>query len=86
LDVSNNTALYYLDLSNIPTLYAVHVWEMPFPLADMILETEGSPNVYFTTEGTVNIQGDHEENSKIDIYPNPAKDYLNIVFKKNFLV
>jgi photosystem II stability/assembly factor-like uncharacterized protein len=38
-----------LDLSNMPTLYEVCVWEIPFPPPDRngYVYTTGSPNVYF---------------------------------------
>ena len=41
-----------LGLSNMPTLYEVCVWEIPFPPPDRngSVDTTGSPNVYFTTE------------------------------------
>ena len=50
LDVSNNTALILLYLRNMPSLYQVCVWEMPFPPAGVYVSTTGSPNVYFTTD------------------------------------
>ena len=58
LDVSKNTALgpssAYgfpdLNLSQMPTLYHVCVWEMPFPPAGVYVDTTGSPNVYFTAD------------------------------------
>lgn len=58
LDLSNNTALGTdvifcctpLDISDIPSLYQVCVWEMPFPPAGVSVDTTDSPNVYFTTD------------------------------------
>jgi hypothetical protein len=66
LDLSENTVLglmpHYcmtdLDISQMPTLSKVCVWVMPFPpsspLSDdcykLVIYSEGSPNVYFTTE------------------------------------
>ena len=60
LDVSNNTALgtgpidfitfYGLYISEMPTLYQVCVWEMPFPPTGVEFDTTGSPNVYSTTD------------------------------------
>jgi hypothetical protein len=50
LDVSNNPALLELKLENMPSLYEVCVWEMPFPPDGFNLNTNGSPNMYFTTE------------------------------------
>ena len=52
LDVSNNAALVTLGLSSMPTLYEVCVWEMPFPPILVAVFTDGSPNVYYTTECT----------------------------------
>ena len=49
LDVSNNIVLEGLDLSYMPSLYKVCVWEMPFPPAGVTVNTTDSPNVYFTT-------------------------------------
>jgi hypothetical protein len=59
LDLANNINLgqvpeewnwssYHLDLSNNPTLGRVCVWTKPFPPAGIEVNTEGSPNVYFT--------------------------------------
>jgi hypothetical protein len=57
----------------MPTLYEVCVWEMPFPPAYQVelVDTTGSPNIYFTTDcsGT---------NDKTNIYPNPSDDIINI--------
>ena len=50
LDVSKNNAVDWLDIHHMPTLYQVCVWEMPFPPDGVYLDTNGSPNVYFTTE------------------------------------
>jgi len=50
LDVSNNTALGVLYLGNMPSLGKVCVWEVPFPPEGVEIDTEGSPNVYFTTD------------------------------------
>ena len=50
LDVSNNTALVKLRLLNMPSLYKVCVWEIPFPPAGVEVITTGSPNVYFTKD------------------------------------
>jgi len=94
INISNNINLLsspflhlngILDLSQMPTLYEVCVWEMPFPPEDIFgsVDTTDSPNVYFATDCAVNIPGYYKENTKIDIYPNPTKDYLNIVFNKN---
>jgi len=57
LDISNNTALgirWYkvteIDISQMPTLYQVCVWTMPFPPSGVFVNTTGSPNVYFTMD------------------------------------
>ena len=78
LDISNNTSLVNLDLSYMPTLYEVCVWEMPFPPAGVEVDTDGSPNVYFTTDCVTNIPSEYTANSTIDIYPNPSDDIINI--------
>jgi hypothetical protein len=59
LDISNNTHLgdvpgdwnwssFHLDLSNMPNLGKVCVWTKPFPTDGIEVNTEGSPNVYFS--------------------------------------
>jgi hypothetical protein len=78
LDVSKNTALEYLDISLMPDLYKVCVWEMPFPPANVYVNITDSPNVYFTTDCLTDIQGDYKENSTINIFPNPSDDIINI--------
>jgi len=50
IDVSSNKDLYHLDLTYMPSLQEVCVWETPFPPEGLYLDTTGSPNVYFTTE------------------------------------
>jgi len=50
LDVSNNFALEQLNISEMPSLHEVCVWEIPFPPEGVHVFTTGSPNVYFTTE------------------------------------
>ena len=39
-----------LNISQMPTLYQVCVWEIPFPPAGVSVYTTNSPNVYFTTD------------------------------------
>lgn len=50
LDISSNAALIWIQLNNLPSLYEVCIWEMPFPPAGVEVDTSGSPNVYFTTD------------------------------------
>jgi len=39
-----------LHIENLPALYKICVWEMPFPPTGVNVYKEGSPNVYFTTD------------------------------------
>jgi len=48
LDVSNNISLTFLAIMDMPSLYKVCVWEMPFPVNNIY--SNGSPNVYFTMD------------------------------------
>jgi hypothetical protein len=50
LDVSNNTSLKGLLIENMPSLNKVCVWIMPFPPEGVSVHSNGSPNVYFTTD------------------------------------
>ena len=57
LDISKNISIGSvssdppeLDLSQMPTLYQVCVWELPFPPAGVEIDTTGSPNVFFTMD------------------------------------
>lgn len=50
LDVSVCTALIDLNLHDMPSLYKVCVWEIPFPPAGVSVDTTDSPNVYFTID------------------------------------
>ena len=59
LDISSNISLgsetayflnYGLSINDMPSLYQVCVWTMPFPPAGLSVYKMGSPNVYFTTE------------------------------------
>jgi hypothetical protein len=76
LDISNNIKITYLNLNVIPTLYKVCVWEIPFPPAGTYVESLNSPNVYFTTDCTATSLNSDKVNSRINIYPNPAKEYM----------
>ena len=78
LDVSVCIALEELNLSQMPTLYEVCVWEMPFPPAGISVDIEDSPNVYFTTDCAVNSSSAYKKNNTISIYPNPNSGSFNI--------
>ena len=52
LDVSYNTALGLMLLSDMPSLNQVCVWETPFPPDGVDVDTTNSSNVYFTTDCT----------------------------------
>jgi hypothetical protein len=39
-----------LTLVSMPSLYKVCVWKMPFPPTGVTVDTNGSPNVYFTMD------------------------------------
>lgn len=50
LDISNNTALLSLRIGGMPSLNQVCIWTLPFPPYGVYVYTDGSPNVYFTTD------------------------------------
>ncbi|MCF8378962.1 MAG: T9SS type A sorting domain-containing protein [Bacteroidales bacterium] len=88
LDISKDTSLFrcgvfdcgYLDISEMPSLEQVCVWELPFPPAsfDTLINTIGSPNVYFDTIcASVNINPT-VFNYQISIYPNPTDGIITI--------
>ncbi len=78
LNIFNNTALEQVYLSDMPTLNTVCVWETPFPPGGVSIDTTNSPNVNFTTDCAVGVLDAYIESSKIDIYPNPSDDIINI--------
>jgi Leucine-rich repeat (LRR) protein len=78
LNISTNTALETVDLAWMTTLYDVCVWVLPFPPAGVDVNTEGSPNVNYTTDCAVSIPGDYKEDGTLNIYPNPSDDIINI--------
>jgi hypothetical protein len=80
LDISDNTALKQINLSNMPTLYKVCVWETFLPLG-VYIYTDGSPNVYFTTDCTDNSTDDYSADKQIRIYPNPSDGIITIEIK-----
>jgi len=49
-EISANNGIELLFINNMPTLNEVCVWTMPFPPEGVAVITDGSPNVYFTTE------------------------------------
>jgi len=78
LNVSHNTNLLFLSLAYMPTLHEVCVWEIPFFLTNVFVDTTSSPNVYFTAECLTNIQDEYKEIGTINIYPNPSDEIINI--------
>jgi hypothetical protein len=50
LDISKNTRLEDLYIRDMPMLQKVCVWELPFPTTWILVQSSGSPNVYFTTD------------------------------------
>jgi Leucine-rich repeat (LRR) protein len=72
-----------LDLSHMPTLYEVCIWEMPFPPAEKVdqVDTTGSPNVHFTMDCLATDLNATEENSNISVYPNPATAFFTFDLK-----
>ena len=50
LNISNNSALTEIELSGMPTLYEVCVWELPFPPFEVDVSTSDSPNINFTMD------------------------------------
>jgi Leucine-rich repeat (LRR) protein/predicted GH43/DUF377 family glycosyl hydrolase len=76
LDLSQNTALTWINISDMPTLKQVCVWVTPFPPNGVGIDKTGSPNVYFTTECTIGIKETNP--SEQTIYPNPANNLLTI--------
>jgi hypothetical protein len=48
LNISNNFNLWFLDVTSMPTLYEVCVWEMPFPPEYILVNDAFSPNMFFT--------------------------------------
>jgi hypothetical protein len=67
-----------LDISNMPTLHEVCVGELPFPSVDKIdlVDTTGSPNIYYSTECLTDIKKFYKENT-ISTYLT-ADDIINI--------
>jgi len=51
LNISSNNKLLDLFIQNLPDLYKVCVWVIPFPPAGINVYKEGSPNIFFTAEG-----------------------------------
>ena len=50
LDISSNSSLNYIDLMGMDHLFDVRVWEVPCPPDGVLIDTEGSPNIYFTVD------------------------------------
>lgn len=48
LNISDNVNLWILDVTEMPGLEEVCVWELPFPPEHVWVENFGSPNIFFT--------------------------------------
>jgi Leucine-rich repeat (LRR) protein len=48
LDLSKCFSLWDLYVRDMPTLYEICVWELPFPPENILVDISGSPNIYFT--------------------------------------
>jgi hypothetical protein len=85
LDVSNNNSLKVLSIDEMPTLFEVCVWELPFPPEGVEIDTTDSPNVCFETDcsgtcGTTGIKANSP--TELSIYPNPTNNILTIETSK----
>jgi Leucine-rich repeat (LRR) protein len=81
LDVTNNISLRSLSIDEMPTLFEVCVWELPFPPEGVEIDTRGSPNVCFETDcdGTCSTTGINTNSpTGMSIYPNPTSNILTI--------
>jgi predicted GH43/DUF377 family glycosyl hydrolase len=81
LDVSNNNSLKGLSIDEMPTLFEVCVWVLPFPPEGVEIDTTGSPNVCFETDcnGTCSTTGINTNSpTGLSIYPNPTNNILTI--------
>jgi len=68
--------LIILDISYMPTLYEVCVWEKPFPPPGVLVLAESSPNVLFTTDCSATALKPNKIFNKINIHPNPAREFI----------
>jgi len=57
LDISHNTGsvtnpggLNSLHINDMPSLYKVCVWSLPFPPSGLTVDSSGSPNVYYSID------------------------------------
>jgi hypothetical protein len=79
LDLSQNTSLKTISLGKNPFLTEVCVWELPFPPAGVLVDTAGSPNLFFTTECSQNVSYFFQDGNNIKIFPNPAHDMITVM-------
>ena len=80
LNISNNKSIQWLEVESMSTLKEICVWTMPFPPEGVHVATQGSPNIYYTTEcSTTGIDG--RSLPGLSIYPNPATNLLTIETK-----
>jgi hypothetical protein len=79
--VSNNNSLKGLSIDEMPTLFEVCVWVLPFPPEGVEIDTTGSPNVCFETDcnSTCSTTGINTNSpTGLSIYPNPTNNILTI--------
>ena len=71
----------FLSISNMPTLHEVCVSELPVPVSsfdESLVDTSGSPNVYFTTDCSSATSLAFGDQNLVAIYPNPATRQLTL--------
>jgi hypothetical protein len=79
LDISKSTSLKTLNIADMPTLYEVCVWTMPFPPEGVDVNTSGSPDIFFTdTCGSCYVGVNEYQADGFSLYPNPVNNRLTI--------
>ena len=73
-----NASLREFEYHDIPTLYEICVWTLPFPPEGVYISNYNSSNAYFDTTCVSDTRINIYEPKEFTIYPNPSNDIINL--------
>ncbi len=82
LYLANNVLLTSIEISGMPTLTDVCVWELPFPPDGVTVDTMYSSNIVFSKSCISYMAEKRVDPNEFSVYPVPAYDLIYINIKR----